>query len=406
MEISNLFGPTLDFIFFILPIVIPIALIITLFELWVSFARERFLASQEYVLLRITPPRDFHKTPMAMELFINALYQTSGESTPIDRLWHGKVRTWFSLEMASHEGEVAFYIWTRKGLSNFLQSQIYAQYPGIEVKEVEDYVSKVDYHSGEYSMFGVEYGLAQPDPVPIRTYVDYGLDKVESKDELKIDPITPTLEFLGSLKQGEHAWIQIIVRAHKKEDKDETKWFGKTDKWVDEAMDLIKDIKEKSVYENKKGEIVPLATKGQADKINAIERSVSKLGFDCGIRSLYIARKDVFSGVNIPGLVGSFKQYGSFNLNGFKPVVTTSFDYFWQDIGGKKSAKIKKELFDAYKERGYFWRKLKKHKTRKKFILNSEELATIYHFPGADVQTPSLTRVQSRRGNAPSNLPI
>jgi len=33
-------------------------------------------------------------------------------------------------------------------------------------------------------------------------------------------------------------------------------------------------------------------------------------------------------------------------------------------------------------------------------------LATIYHFPGADVQTPSLTRVQSRRGNAPSNLPI
>lgn len=405
MELSNLIGPSLDFIFFILPIVIPIALIYTLIELWISFARERFLSSQEYVLLRITPPRDFHKTPMAMELFINALYQTSGESTPIDRLWFGKVRTWFSLEIASHEGEVVFYIWTRKSLSSFIQNQIYAQYPGIEVKETEDYVSKVDYHSGDYTMFGVEYGLAQPDPVPIRTYVDYGLDKVESKDELKIDPITPTLEFLGSLKQGEHAWIQIIVRAHKKEDSDGS-WFGKTDNWVDEAMDLIKDIKEKSVYENKKGEIVPLATKGQADKIYAIERSVSKLGFDCGIRSIYIARKDVFSGVNIPGLVGSFKQYGSFNLNGFKPVITTNFDYFWENIGGKKAAKYKKEIYDAYKERGYFWRKFKKHKARKKFVLNSEELATIYHFPGADVQTPSLTRVQSRRGNAPSNLPI
>jgi hypothetical protein len=405
MEFSNLFGPSLDFIFFVLPIVVPIALIFTLFELWVSYARERFLSSQEYCLLRITPPRDFYKTPMAMELFINALYQTSGESTPIDRLWYGKVRAWFSLEIASHEGEVAFYIWTRKSLSNFIQNQIYAQYPGIEIKEVEDYVSKVDYHSGEYALFGLEYALSQPDPLPIRTYVDYGLDKVESKDELKIDPITPTIEFLGSLKQGEHAWIQIIVRAHKKEDRDEKKWFGKTDKWVDDAEKMIKDIKEKSVYSNTKGEIVPLATKGQSDKINAIERSVSKLGFDCGIRSVYIAKKDAFSGVNIPALVGCFKQYGSASLNGFKPKIVTSFDYFWEDITGNKLKKLKKEIYDAFKERGYFWRNYKK-KARSKFILNSEELATIYHFPGADVQTPSLTRVQSRKGNAPSNLPI
>lgn len=404
MEFSNLIGPSLDFILFLFPILIPIILIFTLFELWVSFAREKFLASQEYVLLRITPPRDFHKTPLAMELFINALYQTGGESTPIDRLWYGKVRAWFSLEIASHEGEVAFYIWTRKSLSNFIQSQIYAQYPGIEVREVEDYVSKIDYYSGEYSMFGVEYKLTQPDSLPIKTYVDYGLDKVESKDELKIDPITPTLEFLGSLKQGEHAWIQIIVRAHKKEDSDGT-LFGKTDKWMDDAKDLIKDIKEKSVYQNKKGEIVPLATKGQTDKISAIERSVSKIGFDCGIRSVYIARKDVYNGVNVPGLVGSFKQYGSFNLNSFAPKLTTSFDYFWENIGDRKAKKYKKEIYDAYKERGYFWRTFN-NKTRSKFILNSEELATIFHFPGADVQTPTLTRVQSRRGNAPSNLPI
>lgn len=374
--------------------------------MWVKYAREKFISSQEHILMRVVPPRDFYKTPLAMELFINALYQTSGESTPIDRLWYGKVRAWFSLEIASHEGEVAFYIWTRKALSGFIQNQIYAQYPGVEVKEVEDYVSKVDYHSGEYAMFGLEYALSQADPLPIKTYVDYGLDKAETKDELKIDPITPTLEFLGSLKQGEHAWIQIIVRAHKKEDPDGKSWFGKTDKWIDESKDLIKEIKEASVYENSKGEMVPLATKGQADKINAIERSVSKLGFDCGIRSIYIAHKDAFSGVNIPALVGCFKQYGSASLNGFRPEITTSFDYFWQDITGNKLKKIKKEIYEAYKERGYFWRKDHEGHSRKKFILNSEELATIYHFPGSEVQTPTLTRVQSRKGNAPSNLPI
>jgi hypothetical protein len=401
MDFDNLFGTTLDLLFFVLPIAIPIFLIKSLFEIWVYYVREKFLSSQEYVLLRITPPRDFLKTPMAMELFINALHQTGGESTPIDRFWYGKVRMWFSLEIASHEGEVAFYIWTRKNMSGFIQSQVYAQYPGIEVKEVEDYVSKVDYSSGNYSLFGLEYAFTQPDPVPIKTYVDYGLDKAETKDELRLDPITPTIEFLGSLKQGEHAWIQIIVRAHKKEDKDKSKWFGKTDKWQDEAGVLIKEIKEKSVYKNDSGEIVPLVTKGQSDRVNAIERSVSKLGFDCGIRSIYIAEKDAFSAVNIPGLVGSFKQYGASNLNGFKPNKTTSFDYFWEDITGKKIEKLKKEMYDAYKDRDYFW-----GKPRKKMVLNSEELATIYHFPGADVQTPTLTRVQSKRGSAPSNLPI
>jgi hypothetical protein len=405
MELESLFGPTLDFVFFLLPIVIPIVLIYTLFEMWVKFARERFMSSQEYVLIRITPPRDFFKTPLAMELFINALYQTSGESTPVDRLYYGKVRAWFSLEIASHEGEVAFYIWSRKSLAGFIQNQIYAQYPGVEVKEVEDYVSKIDYDSGKYSMFGLEYTLSQPDPLPIKTYVDYGLDKAETKDELKIDPITPTIEFLGSLKQGEHAWIQIIVRAHKKEDKDKTKWFGKTDYWIDDAKQIIKDIRIESVYENAKGDLVPLATKGQGDKINAIERSVSKLGFDCGIRSIYIADKDVFSGVNIPGLVGCLKQYGSASLNSFRPQITTSFDYFWQDFTGSKLKRYKKEIFEAFKARDYFWRKFEGD-VRKKFILNSEELATIYHFPGADVQTPTLTRVQSRKGNAPSNLPI
>ena len=124
-----------------------------------------------------------------------------------------------------------------------------------------------------------------------------------------------------------------------------------------------------------------MATKGQADKIYAIERSVSKLGFDCGIRSIYIAKKDAYSGVNIPGLVGSFKQYGSFNLNGFVPRVTTNFDYFWENIGDRKARRYKKEIYDAYKERGYFWRKFERY-ARPKFILNSEELATIYHFPG------------------------
>ena len=40
------------------------------------------------------------------------------------------------------------------------------------------------------------------------------------------------------------------------------------------------------------------------------------------------------------------------------------------------------------------------------FILNIEELATLYHFPGEVAATPSLPRIDSVKGSSPSNLPI
>jgi len=404
MSFTELIGSSLDFIFFILPIILPIIFIKILFDAWVDYAREKFLSEQTYSLLKITPPRDVFKTPAAMELFLGALYQTGGESTPIDRYWKGKSRAWFSLEIASHEGSVNFYIWTRKNLVGYVQSQIFAQYSGIEVQEVQDYTEKIDYDSGNYNLFGAEFKLTQPDPVPIKTYVDYGLDKQAVEEYEKIDPITPTIEFLGSMGKGEHVWIQIITRAHKDEDKDPKKWLGKTDLWKDEAKELIKKIQEEtlvSVGEGEKKTKVSAATKGQIDKISAIERSISKLPFDIGIRSIYIAEKDIFNPVNNGGLTGSFKQYNSLSLNGFKPSLTTSFDYFWEDFFGRKLKKRKKDLFKYFKERKFFG--LKK---RKKFVLNSEELATIFHFPGGVSVTPSLDRVQAKKSEAPADLPI
>ncbi len=407
MTTDNLIGQVLDFIIFLLPILIPIFLAVLLFNSWVTFARRRFLSEQKYKLLRVIPPREIFKSPAAMELFINALYQTFGEADPIQIYWQGSVRPWFSLELVSNGGDAGFYIWARKSTVGYLQSQIYAQYPGIEVVEVEDYVDKVDLDSGKYSLWGCEFGLTDADPIPIMTYVDYGLDKTSAEEEQKIDPITPTLEFLGSLRAGEFVWLQIIVRAHKKENKDPKSWFGKTDLWKDDAKKLIQDIREKSLVELDTGngkQKVPLATKGQMDKISAIERSVSKLPFDVGIRGLYIAEKDLFDGTNIGGLLSSFKQYSSSSLNGFKPKITTATSW-WQDPFGRKIKLIKRELFDAYKERAYFFRPFF-GKYRKHFILNSEELATIFHFPGGVAQTPSLQRVQSKKSEAPSDLPI
>ena len=40
------------------------------------------------------------------------------------------------------------------------------------------------------------------------------------------------------------------------------------------------------------------------------------------------------------------------------------------------------------------------------FILNTEELATIWHFPSVLIKAPLLQRTESKKASAPSSLPI
>ena len=412
-DFALLFNMVLAMVLMVLPLILLIVITSLFWEKWVGYIRTSFINQQEVVLLQIIPPREVEKSPKAAELFLNSLHQTGGESTWYDKYWLGKTRTWFSLEMVSSGGEVRFYIWTRKNFSKGIETQIYGQYPTAEVKEVSDYVYDVDYSSGEYAMWGTQFALTTKDAYPIQTYVDFGLDK-ETEESVKVDPMTSTVEFLGSVEQGHHIWIQILARAHKKEDPAPSKhiwwkpksWFEKQDNWQEEAQKEIISIKEKVSPKGEDGKIditKASLTEGDKTKIAALERSISKYGFDVGIRGIYLAPKDDFNPGNIGGLVGSFKQYGSLNLNGFRPDGTTSVDYPWQDITGKKVKKAKEGMFKNYVARGYFH---PPHKKQKWFILNTEELATIYHLPGLSVSTPSFKRTLSKKAEPPANLPI
>jgi hypothetical protein len=411
----NLIADILDFIFFLLPIILPIGLFALFINILLETNRKKFISSQESILLEILPPQEIEKSPAAMELFLTSLYNTSDAGNWYEKYFQGKVRTWFSLEIISIDGHVNFYIWSWKKFKKSIESQLYAQFPGIEIAEVDDYSLGTEY-DGSIEIFGAEMELTQPDPYPIKTYIDYGLDK-ETEEEYKVDPITPVLESLGSISKGHQFWIQIIVRAHKKEDKDPTKWFGKTDLWKDVAKSEIKKIRENSLLEIKEKEgtrKIPQITKGQELRIVALERSISKMSFDTGLRLIYLAEKDQFDGTNIASILGSFKQYNSPELNGFKPAFTTSFDAPWEDLTGKQAIKMKEEILESYKKRDYFWKPYRKFYwwrpsklvNRKKFVLNTEELATIYHFPGKVAYTPTVKRVRSKKATAPFNLPV
>ena len=126
--------------------------------------------------------------------------------------------------------------------------------------------------------------------------------------------------------------------------------------------------------------------------------------FDVGIRTIYIADKDKFNPSNIGGLTGAFRQYSYGSLNGFAPTEgLTGFDDFWKDPTGKIRERRKREAIEGYKARQIFY---PPYKGKAKFVLNSEELATIYHFPGSVVATPTFERVPSKKSEAPFNLPI
>jgi len=393
---------TFRWLFFFSVVWVPLVIFEYAWGIWVRYVRSEWIRKQEKVLLEIKLPQETIKSPQAMELVLLGLYQTGGEGTPIDRYWEGKVRPWFSLELVSIDGDIHFFIWTFKSQRAVVESNIYAQYPGVEVHQADDYTEKIFFDPAKFDIMGCKFEATSPDPLPIKTYVDYGLDK-DPDEEFKIDPIAPLIEFMGTLKKGHQAWVQLVVRAHTAEKTPTNNKYP--DKWKDESKELIKKIIDESAVEDKDGKKVPNSvklTQGQKDRIDAIERSQTKYAFDAGVRIMYIAPKDIFDKGNGGGLMGSFKQFNAPNLNGFKPLEPMSFDYKWQDWKGKKLLERKIEHFTSYCNRGFFHFPFGAKWT----VLNTEELATMFHFPGSAVQTPTLKRIPSKRGDAPSNLPI
>lgn len=405
--------------------IVLVVLIIVAWNLWLTYIQSVFLKSIKWTILEVKPPKDVFKTPLAMEVILNALYAGAQGDDWFTRYWKGELSLYSSLEIASIEGSIRFFIRTPEKFKKIVETQIYSQYPQAEVFEAMDYTVAVpDFtKDGPINLWGCNLILTKDDPYPIKTYIDYGLDKAVKVEEQQqiTDPITPLVEFFGSIGIGEQMWMQIIIRPDTKrfvikdkEGKEEVKG------WVDKSKDIVKELKEKLKEKDAEGKPIPgVNTKGQLGVIEAIERATTKIGFDTGIRLIYVANKDNFNPNNIGGLTGSIRQYNSPELNGFKPDGATSIKYTWQDLFGTKIIDKKKSMLSSYKARKYFYGgtsfdffKIKSYFThpakegKKPFILNTEELATIYHLPGRVSETPTFTRIEAKKGEPPVNLPI
>ena len=146
----------------------------------------------------------------------------------------------------------------------------------------------------------------------------------------------------------------------------------------------------------------------EKEAAEAINRSINKLGFRSGVRFLYISRKETFHMSHVSGIMGVLKQFASQNLNSFRPeskTLTSPRGYLSFLFPSKRGFFNKQNLL-IRKIKIYRAARKRRLPLTKPFILNTEELATIFHLPGLAVRAPFLPRVQSKKGQSPSTLPI
>ena len=120
------------------PIILLFVLWVIFWPLWVNYVRSYFLFSLKRAVLEVRLPKDMFKSPLSMEVFLGALHNTS-DGSKFAQYWKGEMRPYFSLEVASVDGVVRFFIWTEDRRKAGVMAALYSQFPGIEVHEVEDY---------------------------------------------------------------------------------------------------------------------------------------------------------------------------------------------------------------------------------------------------------------------------
>ncbi len=471
-------------------------------------------------MLEIKLPREIFKSPLATETALATLLQSGGISNKYAKYFKGALPAYSSLEIASLEGVIHFYIRIQRKFRPLVEANFYAQYPGIEIVEADDYTKAIRYHhlSNDVSVWGANYKTKESwkptdlstgklygtddkpysmsaDFLPIKTYTDYGLDK-DPKEEFKIDPITPLLEVMGAIGKGEYMWYQILVqdegvydgkkmpkfyvneKTHKhlslKEMADARKKQIRTASWniekqvftdefgVPKLIDSFNEDYEQQFKEmkDKDGKVtkVPIKvlarhlntkavakkemelTQDEKDEIEAINKKLSKpLGLVV-MRFLYVTKKENFNFAHINNIISLPKPFNG--VNSFYPKPSDPYDFPWENFMNRRVPWRTEEMFEAYVERegffphigqrksldnwedSFFWSSsIKSRKLFRMiyegifypfdhphaddaFALNLEEIATLWHLPGAVAGTPTLPRIDSAKGVAPVNLPI
>ncbi|MEA3273429.1 MAG: hypothetical protein U9Q72_02445 [Patescibacteria group bacterium] len=399
-------------------IFLPVILFRVLYDLWMYDIGFRYATENKYAILTIRVPREEERSPKLMENVLHGFWTLYGNVRNfMDTLVLGIKPDYASLEIIGTEGKIYYGVRLLAGKVDFFKSHIYAQYPEAEIEVLgEDYVDLVPDNAVDngWKVWGTIFAPTKNDAYPIRTYPEFQ----DSVTGTMIDPIASYMEVLSDLGPGEFIWYQLLmepVQAHV--------WYDEAQQEVERILDrggykeknvlgkqIMKDLlsfpKEtlqaafkypETVSAEDADKVSPMLklSPGEQDSLKAIERNISKRSFRSQYSAIYIAREENFKPKNISAMMGAVNQFATNDLNEltvYKPYIT-SFAYWFTD---RRNDYAKRRLLKVLKRRQF---------TGKSHILNTEEIASLWHFPDVSVKAAQTPRVAAKKVAAPTNLP-
>lgn len=407
-------------------VILPVGLFFIWRELWVRGLNRLWRRTIKYKMIEIKIPKEILKTPKAMENVFAALHAIQFKGFTLeDTYFKGEEQQWMTFELVGHNGTVHFIARFPDFFRNLIESAIYSEYPNAELADIEDYTEYFPnvLPNNLYDIWGNDYVLKAEDAYPIRTY-----DFFEANvDEQRLDPIAAITEVMSRLKATEAIWIQYlikpvpdnfnnwkkkgeIIRDKMMQRKKETP-KGFLGAMIDGLFEFTKNLIAAPValpqwagMEKKEEKLKFLfLSPGEQDILKGVEKKISKVGFEVGIRFIYIDERKAYTGSNVRAVDGAIRQFNTQDMNGFKTLRDTITFITARKLTSQswfRSYKLhfrKRQIFDMYKLRWF---------PSTTYILNTEELATVFHFPIETVGAPLLRRLQTRKGEPPSGLPL
>jgi len=399
--------------------------------LWRWRKTDIFLKKTKFILLEIKIPKEVLKPIRAMETVMDGLWQILYDAPGSwwEKWIEGKIILSYSFEIASIGGEPHFFIRIPEKNRDSAESAIYSQYPEAEISIADDYTKYIpqDIPNKDWDLWGSDYKLLKENPYPIKTYLKFETER-EPLEEKRIDPLASLLEAMAKIKPGEQLWIQIVASPVTDE---ELPWVKEGEKIRDElarrtekvsvrkpmimeAADILITGEPPGGLKKEERELIPpemKLTPGEREIISGVEQKMTKRGYKTSIRFIYLGKRDVFFKPKLRLVLAFFSTFFTQNLNALVPwgKTLTKIHKSWflplNLVLNRRLYLRKRSLFRKYKLRHppLFPRK---NRWPSSFVLNTEEMATVFHFPGRRVApAPFVERIEAKKGEAPPGLP-
>jgi len=337
-------SPTYLILFLILLIILITIIFIIFFKNFIRGVKESSMEkkSLKSVIYEVRVPKNTEVEIQAADQMFSNLLGISEELSGLKKLF--SARSFVSFEIVALPNTIRFYVVTPIYLSGTVEKQINAIYPEAEVIACNEY----NIFAQDTRVAFTSLRLKAEDYKSIRTYQD-----------LTTDSISGITTAMSKLDEGEALAMQIVATSAGSE-------------WRNKGKSYVRKVRDNNANPEKPKINV------DEDVLASIEKKCELGGFNVDIRLVSSSPSAEKARMNLETLLRAFDQFNKEGSNGFR-----------------KSQKIDKRQF----VKDFIYRF-----PRESFVLNTAELATIYHFPNQNIKTPNIHWLLAKRAPAPTEV--